>query len=83
VADRKAADAYLATNPPMGSTVLLPSGNILRVAWHQNHEGQWGTASYKPTLGQHKGVQVEKLPPGTDPSQLPKFGGNETPNRAA
>jgi hypothetical protein len=68
--DRKAADAYLAEirgmpNPKshIGDTRPLPGGQkILKVAWHQNHSGQWGTESYKALPGRHIGVQVEPAP---------------------
>ncbi len=67
--DRLAADQYLkevkrSANPSsrIGEIRRLPGGKILRVAWHTNHEGQWGTESYKEKPGRHIGVQVEKDP---------------------
>lgn len=77
VEDRMAADAYLAEvlkrpNPSaaIGETKLLPGGEkLLKVAWHQNHDGQWGTPSLKLKEGYHVGVQVEPVPGAQKKSQ--------------
>lgn len=74
-ADVKAADRYLAevkasANPTarIGETKILPGNpdKILRVAWHPNHTGQWGTPSYRITSGRHIGVQVEPNPDNSE-----------------
>ena len=68
-ADVQAADALLASlhkdkTVPLASHIgeRHPLGNDkeLVVAWHQDHDGQWGTPSYKEIPGkQHIGVQIE------------------------
>ncbi len=74
-ADVKAADRYLAevkasANPTarIGEIKILPGNpdKILRVAWHPNHTGQWGTPSYRITSGRHIGVQVEPNPDNSE-----------------
>lgn len=77
VEDRKAADAYLAEvnsrpNPSaaIGETKLLPGGEkLLKVAWHANHKGQWGTPGMQILPGYHVGVQVEAVPDAQKKSQ--------------
>jgi|GEM_PF-4819754 len=67
-ADVQAADALLASihkdksrspESHIGERHPLGNGRELVVAWHQNHEGQWGTPDYKPTPKVHVGVQIE------------------------
>lgn len=66
--DRQAADDYLAevnatANPSIhiGESKPVPGSpdKILKVAWHSNHSGQWGTPAMKILPGRHVGVQVE------------------------
>lgn len=67
--DRLAAEQFLkevnsSQNPSsrIGEIRQLPGGKILKVAWHQNHDGYYGTSSYKEKPGKHIGVQVERDP---------------------
>jgi lysophospholipase L1-like esterase len=65
-AEVKAADRHLAeilhsSDPKshIGERTPLGDNMELVVAWHKNHEGQWGTDSYKELPGVHIGVQIE------------------------
>lgn len=60
-ADRHLAEILRSSDPKshIGERTPLGDNMELVVAWHKNHEGQWGTDSYKELPGVHIGVQIE------------------------